>query len=55
MEDHTHNNKAVLMNIKFENGYFIEYKVANDWDKVIVDSFHSLMANGIIRNLYQHS
>jgi hypothetical protein len=55
MEDHTYNNKAALITIKFESEYFIEYKVAGRWDKVITDAFHGLMAKGIIRNLYHHA
>jgi hypothetical protein len=54
MEDHNHNNKAVLMSVKFRKETYTEYQVADRWDKVIIDAFHSLMAKGILRNLYQH-
>jgi hypothetical protein len=50
MEDNTHNDKAALISIKFENENFIEYRVAGKWDELIIDVFQSLTGESIIKN-----
>ncbi len=54
MEDNVHNNKAVLISIKFEKESLIEYRVAAGWNEVIEDIFHSLITKEIIKNLDLH-
>jgi hypothetical protein len=50
MEDNRYNNKAVLINIKFEEDNFIEYQIANQWDKLIKDIFKRIMVTRTLRN-----
>jgi hypothetical protein len=43
IEDNRYNNKAALINIKFEKDNFMQYHIANKWDKLIIDVFQRLI------------